>query len=81
MLDLGVFKASIYGFAITIVYLVNFLVVLNLVFREKRNSNTTLTWITILVLVPVLGFVLYFTFGRDLSKIICSNLKRRTIKF
>ncbi len=80
LLDLGVFKASIYGFAITIVYLVNFLVVLNLVFREKRNSNTTLTWITILVLVPVLGFVLYFTFGRDLSKNNMFQLKEKDDK-
>lgn len=80
MLDLGVFKASIYSFAITIVYIVNFLVVINLIFREKRNINTTLTWIAILVLVPVVGFVLFFLFGRNFSKNNMFQLKEKDDK-
>lgn len=80
MFDLEIFKASIYEFSVTAVYIVNFLVVLNLVFREKRNINTTLTWIAILVLVPVVGFVLYIIFGRDLSKNNMFQLKEQDDK-
>lgn len=67
-MDLSFIKDSSYEIVVTTVYLVNFLVILNLVFREKRNIETTIAWVLILSTIPALGFVLYFAFGRGISK-------------
>lgn len=71
MFDISFFEMSIYEIAVTTIYIINFMVILNLIFREKRNINTTLTWLLILVLIPALGFILYIAFGRNISKTIC----------
>ncbi|MCC0631378.1 cardiolipin synthase [Clostridioides sp. ZZV15-6388] len=68
MFNISFFEMSIYEIAVTTIYVINFMVILNLIFREKRNINTTLTWLLILVLIPALGFILYMAFGRNISK-------------
>lgn len=67
-MDLSFFKGSGYEICLTAVYLINFLIVLNLIFRDKRNIETTVAWILILSTIPPLGFVLYLSFGRGISK-------------
>lgn len=62
------FKVSWYEISVTAIYVINALVILNLVFREKRSIETTVAWILILSTIPALGFVLYFSFGRGISK-------------
>lgn len=62
------FKESWYEILVTLVYIFNFLVILNLIFREKRNIETTVAWILILSTIPALGFVMYIAFGRGISK-------------
>jgi cardiolipin synthase A/B len=48
-----------YGYlAITIIYLL----------LDNREPSTTIAWILVLVLLPVLGFVFYFFFGRNWRK-------------
>ena len=59
---------SLYEIILTTVYLINFILVIDLIFRGKRNIDNTLTWIVILVLVPPLGFILYAMFGRSIAK-------------
>ncbi|CEH32730.1 cardiolipin synthase [Romboutsia lituseburensis] len=68
MIDLSFFKGSGYEILGTAVYIINFLVILNLIFREKRSIETTVAWILILSTIPALGFILYFSFGRGISK-------------
>lgn len=62
------FKVSWYEILVTTVYVINFLVVLNLIFREKRSIETTVAWILILTTIPAVGFVFYLAFGRGISK-------------
>ena len=59
---------SLYEIILTTVYIINFILVIDLIFRGKRNIDNTLTWIVILVLVPPLGFILYAMFGRSIAK-------------
>lgn len=68
MFDISWFKASAYEFVVTAIYLINFLTILNLIFREKRSIDTTVAWILILSTLPAAGFVLYFAFGRGVAK-------------
>lgn len=59
---------SLFEIVLTAIYLINFILVVDLIFRGKRNIDNTLTWIVILVLVPPVGFILYAMFGRSIAK-------------
>lgn len=38
------------------------------IFFERRNPSTTMTWLLLLILLPVAGLVMYFVFGENLRK-------------
>ena len=38
------------------------------VFREPREISATWAWLLVLVFFPFLGFIIYFFFGRKISK-------------
>lgn len=57
-----------YEIIVILIYVINFLVILNLIFREKRSIEATFAWIIILSAVPALGFIMYLIFGRGVSK-------------
>ena len=61
-------KESWYEILVTTIYLINFLAIINLVFREKRNIEATVAWDLVLITAPVLGCILYLAFGRGISK-------------
>lgn len=59
----------------TILLLANILLSLVIVFRERRDTAQTWAWLLVLSFVPVVGFVLYFFFGRGISKDKIFDLK------
>ncbi|WP_373598884.1 cardiolipin synthase [Paraclostridium bifermentans] len=65
-----------YQFMVTAIYLINFLVMLNLIFRERRSIESTVAWILILTILPSAGFVLYIVFGRRMNKYNMFKLKK-----
>ena len=71
---------SLYEIILTTVYIINFILVIDLIFRGKRNIDNTLTWIVILVLVPPLGFILYAMFGRSIAKNNMFSVKEKEDK-
>jgi len=38
------------------------------IFFERRNPSTTMTWLLLLILLPGVGLVMYFVFGENLRK-------------
>ncbi|WP_150270649.1 cardiolipin synthase [Paenibacillus tepidiphilus] len=38
------------------------------IFMENRNPSTTISWILLLALIPVLGLIFYFLFGQNVFK-------------
>lgn len=80
MLYISLFKASIYEVLGTSIYLINFLVILNLIFREKRSIDTTVAWIIILSTFPGVGFFMYVAFGRSIAKDNMFKLKEKEDK-
>ncbi len=54
----------------SIAYIFSFIVFLIsiVIFLEKRNPSQTIAWLLILLVFPVIGFVVYFLFGRNFRK-------------
>ncbi len=51
-----------------IIFLINLILVLVVVVFERRNPTATLTWILLLVFIPVLGFLFYVFLGQNLRR-------------
>lgn len=64
----------------TILYGITAVAIVGVVVSENRNPVKTLAWITVLVLLPVVGIVLYIFFGRSLKHVrMISRKKRRML--
>ena len=64
--------------SILLVYLCTVFSIIWVVISENRNPVRSLAWITVLLMVPVFGIVLYAFFGRSLkSKIMLKQRLRR----
>ncbi len=59
----------------TIVYAVNFVIALSIIFVDRRRtSSATLAWIMVLFLLPVIGQILFFLFSQNIAKYKVSKL-------
>lgn len=66
---------------LTILYVLTILTSIGVVISENRNPVKSLAWITVLILLPVVGFVLYMFFGRSLKSVrMISHRKRRRLR-
>ncbi|MFI3210255.1 MAG: cardiolipin synthase [Peptostreptococcaceae bacterium] len=65
---LSTLKEIWYEFSITAIYIINFTVIVSLIFKQKRSIETTIAWILVLSIIPVIGFFIYMAFGRGISK-------------
>lgn len=61
-------KESWYEILITTIYIINFLSIINLIFREKRSIEATVAWVLVLTTAPAVGCIIYLAFGRGISK-------------
>lgn len=62
-----------------VIYSITILGIILVIVTENRNPLKTLPWIVLLVLAPVVGLVVYFFFGQNLSKqrIISRRTRKR----
>lgn len=51
------------------IFVVNVLLAGVVVFFERRNPISTWAWLFVLFFIPVFGFIIYMTFGRNSSKL------------
>lgn len=56
-----------FSIIVTIVACINFLLLIAMVFLEKRKLQTITAWLTVMTFLPILGFLLYVVFGSGLS--------------
>ena len=61
----------------TILYGITAVAIIGVVVSENRNPVKTLAWVTVLVLLPVVGIILYIFFGRSLRHIRMISRKKR----
>lgn len=64
--------------AIFIIYICTLLSILVFVVSENRNPVKSLSWVTVLLLLPVVGIILYLIFGRNIrnTKKLSRRLRR-----
>lgn len=66
---------------VTIAYALIVLGIIAIVVSENRNPVKSLAWVTVLLVVPAVGLVLYMFFGRNIqNKRIISRRNRRKLK-
>ncbi len=58
---------------------VNFLLLIMMVFLEKRKPQTIISWLTILTFLPIAGFILYVIFGSGLSVRTRRMIKKKAL--
>lgn len=58
---------------------INFVLAFTVIFLERKNASSTWAWLMVLFFMPVLGFLLYLIFGRNLTnqKIFTWDTKSR----
>lgn len=67
--------------AIMILYGLTTIGIILVVVSENRNPLKTLAWVTVLLLLPVVGIILYIFFGRNIkNKHLISRRTRRKLK-
>jgi len=66
---------------VNLLYAVTILGVVAVVVSENRNPVKSLAWVTVLLVVPLVGLVLYIVFGRNIqNKRIISRRNRRKLR-
>lgn len=58
-----------------IIYLIQILLVLGIIFNQRRNPLSTSGWILVLLFLPGIGLLLYLFFGQDWTKHRLFSLK------
>ncbi|MBF8982824.1 cardiolipin synthase [Lutibacter sp. B2] len=53
---------------LSLLFILNILLAIVIIFLERKNPTSTLAWLMVLVLLPNIGFILYLIFGQNLSK-------------
>ena len=61
----------------TIIVVINICFIISLVFFERRNPTAVLAWLSILILLPVFGFVLYLILGQNYTREQLFTLKKK----
>ena len=62
---------------VLIIVIIQFFLVFVIIFDQRRNPTSTVGWILVLLLLPVLGFFLYLFLGQDWTKRRLFSLKAR----
>ncbi|MBQ8444263.1 MAG: cardiolipin synthase [Clostridia bacterium] len=57
----------------------NFLLLISMIFLEKRKPENIIAWMTTLTFLPVVGFIFYIIFGSGLSVRVRRMIKRKAI--
>jgi cardiolipin synthase len=78
---LSFFANNWFYYTLTAIYLVTVLVIMGVILSENRNPVKSLAWVTVLLLFPVVGIVLYVFFGRSIKNMhMLSRRQRRQLK-
>ncbi len=64
---------------ITAVACINFLLLIGMVFLERRKPENIIAWLTILTFLPIFGFLLYIIFGSGLSVRTRRMIKKKAV--
>jgi cardiolipin synthase len=61
--------------------ILNGIAAISIVFLERKNPTSALAWLTVLVFLPLAGFILYLTFGQNFHRERMFRIKERDDRF
>lgn len=61
------FIGDIFSSSVTL-YIINALLIITVIFNERKSPSAILAWIMILTFVPVVGFIFYLVLNQNLSR-------------
>lgn len=70
---------TILFYIIAITFVLNFFLLIVMVFLEKRKPQNIIAWLTLLTFLPIIGFVVYMIFGSGLSLRTRRMIKKKAI--
>ena len=70
---------SVLFLIIAITFVLNFFLLIVMVFLEKRKPQNIIAWLTLLTFLPIVGFGVYMIFGSGLSVRTRRMIKRKAI--
>ena len=56
------------------IYTINILMIIAVIFAERKSPSATLAWIMVLAFVPIIGFVFYLVFNQNIARIKINRL-------
>lgn len=78
---LSVFDNPWVVWTLTAIYVLSIIFTLGVILSENRNPVKSLAWVTVLVLMPAVGVVIYIFFGRSIKNTrMISRRNRRRLK-
>ena len=69
--------AHVVTIVFTIIYAITILGSIGVVISENRNPVRSLAWVTVLILLPVIGLFIYLFFGRSLKSVMMVTRNNR----
>lgn len=57
------------GHIMTIIYVLNFIIALFVIFVDRKSPTATMAWVMILFIVPVVGLVFYVVFSQNIARL------------
>ncbi len=61
------FIVGIFSSSVTL-YVINALLIITVIFNERKSSSAIFAWIMVMAFVPVLGFILYLVLNQNISR-------------
>ena len=62
---------------LAIIYAINLLLILGIIFAERKSPSATLAWVMVLAFLPVVGIVFYIIFNQNFSRSKINKLTER----
>jgi len=60
--------SEIIAWAFSAIFTLSIILIAIVIVLENRNPNKTVTWLTVLYLLPIVGFIFYIFFGRNFRR-------------
>lgn len=51
-----------------VIYAINIMIALAIIFLERKNPSSTLAWVLVLFFLPIVGLLLYLVFSQNISR-------------
>jgi len=59
---------SYVSITINVILVLNILLAIFVIFRERRDASASWAWLLVLFFIPIVGFILYLIFGQNLKR-------------